>query len=431
MPLLHIYCTKITPRINYTLDFMIKKVWCSHYFLYDNIEKFTNAEGIKINYSSTTFDSSCISIFPCGLLEERGINFPIDKIVSHLKKSNFQSFQSQIDYFSIIFFMLSRYEEYGLFQADEHGRFSAASSAVQEHNFPFVDATLEVLRKQMNKIFPNLSISKPSSNFLATYDIDHARAYQWKGIKRWLGGLARSVLAGELEEIKERSRVTLGLQADPYDTFEMITKVNETSSSKPIFFWLLGKYGHWDKNPSPSHLRFREQIQAVSEMYEVGIHPSYGSYLNTEQLQYEIALLENITNKKIRKSRFHFLKFKLPDSYRMLLDVGITADYSMGYSDAIGYRAGTGFPFSWYDLEREVSTPLTIYPFQIMDVTLKDYLSLSPASAFDECQQIATYTQSFGGTCIHLWHNSSFDKRWKGWSSLHKEWVSLSGKSDN
>ena len=40
-------------------------------------------------------------------------------------------------------------------------------------------------------------------------------------------------------------------------------------------------------------------------------------------------------------------------------------------------------PFKFYDLKDESETELDIFPFAVMDVTLQQYLSLSPDEALD------------------------------------------------
>ena len=53
----------------------------------------------------------------------------------------------------------------------------------------------------------------------------------------------------------------------------------------------------------------------------------------------------------------------LPDVYQELVGSEITEDYSMGYEEAIGFKAGTCTPFPFYDLGLELEQPLRIHPF--------------------------------------------------------------------
>jgi hypothetical protein len=121
-------------------------------------------------------------------------------------------------------------------------------------------------------------------------------------------------------------------------------------------------------------------------------------------------------------SRQHFLKLRFPETYRRLLDVGIREDWSMGYADETGFRASIATPFPWFDLERNEETPLIIHPFQAMDVTLNQYLKLSPEAALERLKSLINRTKSVGGTFTTLWHNDNLAEmdNWKGWRMVYE-----------
>lgn len=74
-----------------------------------------------------------------------------------------------------------------------------------------------------------------------------------------------------------------------------------------------------------------------------------------------------IAGKTITKSRQHFIKMDLPETYEQLLRNGITGDYSMGSGSINGFRASTASAFYWYNLKTETVTQLKIHPFCFMD----------------------------------------------------------------
>ena len=132
-----------------------------------------------------------------------------------------------------------------------------------------------------------------------------------------------------------------------------------------------------DKNINHNHPSLINLIRFISKNNLTGIHPSYKSFNNLEILKMEISRLDKITS-KTSISRFHYLKFTLPESYQILLKAGIKQDYSMGFVDRIGFRAGTCTPFNFYDLEKECTTDLKIFPFAYMDGVLNDKLKYTP-----------------------------------------------------
>jgi hypothetical protein len=86
----------------------------------------------------------------------------------------------------------------------------------------------------------------------------------------------------------------------------------------------------------------------------------------------------------------------------------------MGYAEAIGFRASTARNFLWYNLALEKTEQLRVYPFQLMDVTLFNYLNRSIQQALNDFEHIKKQIETYGGNLITIWHNSSFDEK-EGW----------------
>jgi hypothetical protein len=133
--------------------------------------------------------------------------------------------------------------------------------------------------------------------------------------------------------------------------------------------------------------------------------------------------LENIIQKPVTKSRQHFLKLKFPKTYQNLLKSGITDDYTMGFASLSGFRAGTCTTFPFFDLSHNRCTEIMIHPFQVMDVTLKNYLLLSPEKAWQQIEEIMLEVKKVNGTFISLWHNESLKDtgHWLGWRKVFEK----------
>jgi hypothetical protein len=192
----------------------------------------------------------------------------------------------------------------------------------------------------------------------------------------------------------------------------------------------LGDYKKYDKNVSFKNKLFRKLILNLSEIYDVGIHPSFFSSKknNGGKLAIEKERLEKIAGKKVVKSRQHFLRLFFPKTYRNLIKNGIEQDYTMGYSVQTGFRAGICTPFNFYDLEKEMETNLKIYPFQVMDVTLREYLGMEPKEAKTEIGQLMEEVKKVGGTFISIWHNETLNNSvlWEGYREVF-EWMNETG----
>jgi hypothetical protein len=117
----------------------------------------------------------------------------------------------------------------------------------------------------------------------------------------------------------------------------------------------------------------------------------------------------------------------MPETYQSYVDAGIRYDYTMGYADEPGFRAGIARPFHFYDLLKEKRTALTVIPFQVMDGTLRQYLHLSPDAAMVVVRSLISATRRSGGLFVSVWHNTSLTETngWEGWRKVFEETLAL------
>ncbi len=336
------------------------------------------------------------------------------------------------DIFSAMFYLISRYEEYdNTAKRDHHGRYLAENSLAFQGDFlqiPIVEIWAKALQKALQKVYPNLVFNPPKYRFQPTFDIDMAWCYKHKNWQQTLGGSLKDMIKGNFRGLKRRYKGIFGSNTDdPFYSFNFIENLHQESPALPlIFFFLLGKYSEFDKNTSPKNPFFKTLIADLSKKYRVGIHPSYRSNLREDILQNEIAILADICKKKIGISRQHFLKMDLPTTYRRLIAQGIMEDWSMGYAEHLGFRAGISQPFYWFDLLENKATALRIVPFCMMDVTLRRYLGLSPDEAIKQANRLIETIKNADAQLVTLWHNSSLSEQdeWQNWRAVYENIVS-------
>jgi len=193
-----------------------------------------------------------------------------------------------------------------------------------------------------------------------------------------------------------------------------------------------GKPGRHDLNISPENEEWRSLISGLGKEYQVGIHPSFRSNHSSQILKNEVETLSELLPYPVKNSRQHFLKIKLPDTYRNLIELGIENDYSMGYPGQPGFRAGVCTPFRFYDLVKEEKTSLTVWPVTLMDRTLKDYLHRVPEESMDIINAYVDIVEKAGGWFIPVWHNDSLSDyaEWEGWRNIYVQMLeTLKSKS--
>ena len=413
-----IFVENITNRLSYTLDFVFKTRGLS-YELSTDAKKFSSTNALKFNYSNRFFEGIPV-ITPSTILFEEDIKtIALDKVP--FEDLEILSFNQIPDPLASIFYVLSRYEEYGKSERDAHDRFLAYASIQSEFGWlkePICDRWALCLLKFIGiALIPNVAYK-----IQPTFDIDSTFAYEEKGIVRNMAGLLRDLSKGKINRVTERIHVWIKNRKDPFDTFDRIKALTGTYPNTRCF-WLMADYGPYHKNLPYKNAKQCEVIQELSKSCEIGIHPGYNSYTSAKILALEISRLSTVLKKPISTSRQHFLRIRIPETYGLLIEQGIKEDYSMGYAETTGFRMGTARQTPWFDLRTNEITKLQLQPFCYMDGTLNEYLKLTPEEARLEVKNLKSNIKKYGGVFRFIWHNETlgFKYHWKDWERVFEE----------
>jgi len=420
--------SKKNPKLEYVLEFFCQQFLSCDFEVTDEINYFFRSENvIKINYSVESIKN--VIAIPNTKYFQR---FSIDIIPEFEEDLLLINGRASFDVFAVVFYLLARVEEYGDFEKDTHGRFTSEQSILLKKGLlekPVVDYWLTALKKALETKY-NIEFGfERKFKFKSTVDIDHIYAYAEKPMFVRVGSAVKDLLTLRLGRFRDRF---FGLE--PYNTFGMIQHLHRKYGlDLHSFILTTDKRGTYDKSFSPTHPSFKERAKELSGFGDIGIHPSYASNSEAEIIYKEKEKLEAVLDIKVTSSRQHFVRLKFPKTYESLLTVGIADDYSMGYPDRSGFRAGTSVSFKWYSLSEDNSTELTIHPFQLMDVTLKNYESLNHDEAIAKAETIITHVRTVNGTVCLIWHNSSFYERegWAGWKDVYEKILSMGNLKNN
>ncbi len=416
---MHIYTQHLTSRIVYVTSFLSEFYGCDFKLVNDKRE--CETEHFFINYSDDNLEN-CLQIVPHGLLSEQSIRQINPEMTEWNGIPVFFANEGKgvpFDLFSAIFYLISRYEEYLPHSKDEHGRFESSNSLAVKNGFiqkPVVDLWLKQLADQVYQ-FSGIQIWNRKYRFISTVDIDKAYAFLHQGLFLSVVGKFRALKGGY---DKERSEILNGRHSDPFDKSDYFQHHHMKHNLKPIFFILVGDRGRFDKNLSIKKKAMKTMVKNLALWAEVGIHPSYGSFGNKKKVATEMNRLNAFKDVRIAKSRQHYLRFQLPQTYRYLDELGISEEYSLGYADLPGFRAGTCTPFRFFDLTQNKETKMKVVPLVVMDVTLSNYLGLNKEEARAEIKKLVDNVKDVDGTFVSLWHNSSFAALtgMKGWKTV-------------
>lgn len=419
--------TKEDPKVKYVLDYFFKEFCSATFEVVGDWDSFCNdSSKLKINYS-TQFQENIINIPYSGYFE----GFDIHNTPHFEKKIELSNSTISFDLFAATFFILARVEEYRPFEPDAHNRFTHNLSVQYERGIledPILDQWMICLRNEIVKKSGIELITKEHKEVLSTIDIDHIYAFKEKPFTIRLGSVILDLLKWKITRIKDRFDAQ-----DPYDTFEKINYIHKELNLNYHSFVLTTERSKFDKSFSPNSRQFKLKIKELAKNSQAGIHPSYYSNNKPEIIREEKNRLETAIGYSVTQSRFHFIKLNFPHSYKALIRSGIEEDYSMGYPEMSGFRAGVARPFMWFDLDKNKVTSLKIFPFQTMDVTLKKYENLNPTQAFQKAKVLVMKTQDVMGQFGIIWHNSSFydNEGWGNWETTYKHILAFAIESKN
>ena len=425
-----VHVPRITDRVLYTFDLVFKQLLGLDFSVTSDVEKFTAYEGPKMVYGpyrlgDAPFQKAHELLFERHINDQETTSVDFEG-VKGLFPVYGKGLLMPFDVFAASFYLVSRYEEYLPQVRDKYGRFQAESTWMFENGLlqkPLVDIWAIAMKNRLIEIYPNLLFKERKFEFVPTYDVDAAWAYKHKGVYRTLGGFFKDLAEGNREGLRERHEVLRGKRKDPFDSFDFQFELQKTFKLKPIYFILCGEYDTNDKNISLRKDAFKSLIKRLGDYADVGIHPSFSSYLNLEKLQAEIDGLSEVLHRPLTKSRQHFLRMNLPRSYQKLIELDISDDYTMGFASQAGFRAGIADAFRFFDLENDMATNLWVHPFALMDGTMRDYLNLDVEASLDLAKQLVDEVKAVGGRFIYLTHNETLggEKRWVGWPEMYRQ----------
>jgi hypothetical protein len=426
-----VYSSSITHRLRYICDFVGKELTGKLFELTDSKDFFLNYPGPGINYSPEKIREDEFWLQPHSLLFESAIK---EQIVECFEVNNQKAFfktggDFPFDFFAASFYLLSRYEEYLPHKKDMYGRYAHENSLAFKENFlslPLINTWLQNIKEKLNERFPSFTAHHSPFTFLPTYDIDEAYSYKHKEWWRSAGAAVKDLVKGKWDKFTLRRKVLDNQEPDPFDSYDWIDNLHRPHKLNPRYFFLVPeRTGEYDRNILPKETALQVLIRKHADKYSIGIHPSWQSGDEPSLIKKEIQTLEHITTIKITSSRQHFIRFTLPQTFRYLLDAGIKEDFSMGYGSINGFRASVASPFYWYDLEKEQTTYLLLYPYCYMDANSFFEQRFTPKQALDEMRQYYKEVKKVNGTYISIWHNTFLgtDKLFEGWREVYKQFI--------
>lgn len=329
-----------------------------------------------------------------------------------------------IDIFASSFFMLSRWEEFVNQSRDPLGRFPALASIAYKYKFlerPIVNEYVEMLWNMLISLGYQGKRKERKFQVNLTHDIDIPFDYCFSKFYRHVFPIKYLIDHLPLLFKKWYSFFMRLIDVDcenPCETFDFIMRLSEKYGIRSVFFLIANNQTKMDGNYNISSARVKKLMKYISNRgHEIGLHGSYLSYDNMEKLCFEFKKLKNICDELNIKqlsygNRQHYLRMEMPYTLKILDDLGISYDSTLGYPERIGFRCGTCYSFPQFDFINRKKLNIIERPLIIMEASLlsKGYMGLSHQEAFKSSQVIIDRCKKYHGTFVLLWHNSCLRK---------------------
>lgn len=404
-------------------------------------------EPIPIEYSFTETEVLKLKAFYKETINED----PPKDVIETLKQPHKALFKTNtelgFDPFSFAFYCLSRYEEYFPYNSDSLKRFSHRESIAFKYNWnhlPYLDLALVKLYLSLNLNVEEFYQYK----IQPTVDIDIAYRFLGRPAIRQLGAWFK------YPKWTIPRFVTYLTRKDGFDPQKTVIPFlkdggKNTLDNARVFLLCSEKDSLYNKQVMRSFGPWKRVLRKLGHLTQIGLHPS----LNVSSVSMSQSRLTPLDNEEkpiytlhpnslvlwnneklwlertsgvipIVQSRQHYIHLLMPHTYRFLIQLGIKHDWSMGFAQDMGYRAGTAQPFLWYDLLEDAITSLTIHPFSVMDVTVKNYLQLNIPKALETTHKMKALCALLGVPFTFIVHNESLSEQqgWEGWKTVFTTW---------
>ncbi len=328
-----------------------------------------------------------------------------------------------VDILSWIGWFISRCEETNPSHFDDHGRFPRSQALAEKlglRHLPIADLLVERIGDALMAVGRATGTRVvrtspwPDGKKMAvclTHDVDTAvrRSFRWAGRKLLAAGMstARGQLHRTCRRLKEAVGLAVGGRHSPYWIFDRMAALEDARGFRSAFYLLPHfaeiaagcRYRSWRydiRRPDVAGV-FRN---LADRGWELGLHSGYTACETDDEVVRERDSLRQVfKNDEIIGGRSHFLRFRIPQSWRQYEQAGMKYDATLGWAQGWGFRSGTCWPFRPFDNENRREINLWEINLHVMDAASSS-LDEMVSSTRLALNQVA----SVGGCACLLFH---------------------------
>ena len=266
-----------------------------------------------------------------------------------------------------------------------------------------------------------------------THDVDHPSVRHHRFDHTMFGFLYRAIFGSVLDVARNRASfsdllsnwaaalklplVHIGLADDFWLKFQDYPKVEGGAPSSFFVIPFKGRPGHRGATPAPKRRAARYGAADIAAQIrtlmaagcEIGLH-GIDAWGDSSRGREELEEIQRVTGVRDIGVRMHWLYFD-EQSPLNLERAGAAYDSTVGYNQAVGFRAGTMQAYKPLQAKQLLELPL-----HVMDTALfyPSRLNISPAEAKLQVGDIIDHAVRFGGSVTVNWHDRSLapERQW-------------------
>ncbi|SHK16031.1 hypothetical protein SAMN02745163_03307 [Clostridium cavendishii DSM 21758] len=304
-------------------------------------------------------------------------------------------------------YLLCLEEEYNPKKRDKIGRFLGKYSIRKGYlDVPFFDVNSRVVFDAIALLNTDYLTKEDNFRVVLTHDVDS------------IDSRSKYVLLHNIKNfalkpnIKNFESILLDIIFNRHNQIRNVLEIEEKFNVNSEFYFIVGR-----KHRLGNRYNLKKIVSDIELIKKkenvIGMHTNYFDYNNSFELRKQIDEIEDKTDFKVISSRNHYLRFNGIESWKALADAGIKYDVTLGYTDSIGFRAGTSNCFLPYDFNNNRLINIYEIPLAIMECTLLEKASTYEMK-LERCKKIIDQVAKYNGTVSLLWHDYMFyNNEWR------------------
>ncbi len=409
--------SKFLPEKNYVFKILFNEILGIEYEVFDTsvsqVYKFVLPNGNFVEFADEFFTYIPESIGYCdkkylpknisklgGVLPDETIPFLYGNNTLTIHEKNLYCGG---DVIGSSFFMLSRWEEIVSENVDRWGRFPEKDACAVKFGIiqkPVVHIYAELIRKFFADFDMKIT-QKHTFRKTLTHDVDFL--YKWGKPMDFIKSCFADLFKRFSIRMFKSSLKMRQTGNDPYDVYKSLMDLSERNNLKSTFYFLNSKFNAWELESEKGQAIVKS---IIDRNHNVGIHSNYFYESDSEKIKADKDFYSKILGRELTHNRQHYLKFKMPQTFRVLEQNGIEQDSSMYYPHFPGFRTGMCIEHSVFDCEQRKVLKIKELPLTLMDVSLQDARKID--EALEWVDSLMATVKKYHGNFVCLWHNSSF-----------------------